>query len=167
VHAAEDIASETMLALLRGIDRVDADAPKIAGWLAAVVRFKVADYQRSVIRAREKLNLVAAEVDGAATSPSAPLEVAETREAVLSVLGQLGERQRIVLEWKYLDLLGVKQIAERLGDTEKAVEAVLYRARREFRRLFDLQQARPSPVSEVSDPDHIVRNIESNPKREL
>jgi RNA polymerase sigma-70 factor (ECF subfamily) len=167
VHAAEDIASETMLALLRGIDRVDADAPKIAGWLAAVVRFKVADYQRSVIRAREKLNLVAAEVDGAATSPSAPLEVAETREAVLSVLGQLGERQRIVLEWKYLDLLGVKQIAERLGDTEKAVEAVLYRARREFRRLFDLQQARPSPVSEVSDPGHIVRNIESNPKREL
>jgi RNA polymerase sigma-70 factor (ECF subfamily) len=160
VHAAEDITSETMLALLRGIDRVDAEAPKIAGWLAAVVRFKVADYQRSAIRAREKLNLVAAEADGAATNPAAPLEVAETREAVLSVLGQLGERHRIVLEWKYLDMLGVKQIAERLGETEKAVEAALYRARREFRRLFDLQQARQGDAMRV-------RNIQGNPKPEL
>jgi RNA polymerase sigma-70 factor (ECF subfamily) len=161
VHAAEDITSETMLAMLRGIDRIDAEAPKIAGWLAAVVRFKVADYQRTAIRAREKLSLAAASgMDGAATSPSAPLEVAETREAVLSVLRQLGERYRIVLEWKYIDSLGVRQIAERLGETEKAVEAVLYRARREFRRLFDLQQARqghePSPSGRVQGEGALV-----------
>jgi RNA polymerase sigma-70 factor, ECF subfamily len=160
VHVAEDITSETMLALLRGIDRVDAEAPKIAGWLAAVVRFKAADYQRSVIRARQKLNFVAATAaEGDSASPSAPLEVAETREAVLSVLNELPERQRTVLEWKYLDSLGVREIAERLGDTEKAVEAVLYRARREFRRLFDLQQARQSEVA-------ALRNIQVDTKRE-
>jgi RNA polymerase sigma-70 factor (ECF subfamily) len=160
VHAAEDITSETMLALLRGIDRVDAEAPKIAGWLAAVVRFKAADYQRTVIRARQKLNFVATTAaEGESASPSAPLEVAETREAVLSVLDQLPERQRTVLEWKYLDSLGVREIADRLGETEKAVEAVLYRARREFRRLFDLLQARQNEVARV-------RNIQIDTKRE-
>jgi RNA polymerase sigma-70 factor (ECF subfamily) len=160
VHAAEDITSETMLALLRGIDRVDAEAPKIAGWLAAVVRFKAADYQRTVIRARQKLTVVAmTAAEGESTSPSAPLEVAETREAVLSVLDQLPERQRTVLEWKYLDSLGVREIADRLGETEKAVEAVLYRARREFRRLFDLLQARQNEAARV-------RNIQIDTKRE-
>jgi RNA polymerase sigma-70 factor (ECF subfamily) len=160
VHAAEDITSETMLALLRGIDRIDAEAPKIAGWLAAVVRFKAADYQRSVIRARQKLSFVAmTAAEGETASPLAPLEVAETREAVLSVLNELPERQRAVLEWKYLDALGVREIAERLGETEKAVEAVLYRARREFRRLFDLLQARQSEVMRI-------RNIQIDIKRE-
>ncbi len=160
VHAAEDITSETMLALLRGIDRIDSEAPKIAGWLAAVVRFKAADYQRSAIRARQKLSFVAmTAAEGETASPLAPLEVAETREAVLSVLNELPERQRAVLEWKYLDALGVREIAERLGETEKAVEAVLYRARREFRRLFDLLQARQSEVMRI-------RNIQIDIKRE-
>ena len=45
-----------------------------------------------------------------------------------------------MLEWKYLDGLSVRDMAERLGETEKAVESVLYRARREFRRLFDSQR---------------------------
>jgi RNA polymerase sigma-70 factor (ECF subfamily) len=142
VHAAEDIASETMVALLRSIDRLETDTPKIAGWLRAVVRCKAADHQRKQFRSRDKLAVAA----GAATdcsaidSPSAPLETAETQHHVLSVLDELPDRQRCVLEWKYLDALGVREIAERMGDTEKAVEAVLYRARREFRRLFELER---------------------------
>jgi RNA polymerase sigma-70 factor (ECF subfamily) len=144
VHVAEDITSETMLALLRGIDRLDSDAPKIAGWLGSVVRFKAADYQRTVVRSRDKLTFAAATAADCApgASPSAALEAAETRVAVLSALDELPERFRTVLEWKYLDALGVREIAERLGESEKAVEAVLYRARRAFRRLFQLQQVR-------------------------
>jgi hypothetical protein len=68
------------------------------------------------------------------------LEVVETKERVHHALDALSDRQRIVLEWKYLESLPVREMAERLGETEKAVEAVLYRARREFRRLFDSQQ---------------------------
>jgi RNA polymerase sigma factor (sigma-70 family) len=81
------------------------------------------------------------EGDGSQTqpSPSAPLEVVETKNRVHRALDALPERQRIVLEWKYLDGLSVREMAERLGETEKAIESVLYRARREFRRLFDVQ----------------------------
>ena len=39
----------------------------------------------------------------------------------------------------------MREIAERLGDSEKAIETVLYRARREFRRLFEAK--RPGGVA--------------------
>jgi RNA polymerase sigma-70 factor (ECF subfamily) len=141
-HVAEDITSETMLALLKNIDRLQTDAPKIAGWLRIVVRCKAADYQRKVFRARDKMPAVADKYSNGRTSasPSAPLELEETRSEVLRVLDELPDRQRVVLEWKYLDALRVREIAERLGDSEKAVETVLYRARREFRRLFEAKR---------------------------
>jgi RNA polymerase sigma factor (sigma-70 family) len=82
----------------------------------------------------------------AAGTSTAPLEAEETRSHVQRVLDELPDRQRIVLEWKYLDSLRVREIAERLGDSEKAVETVLYRARREFRRLFERPCATASSV---------------------
>ncbi len=139
VHVAEDVTSETMVALLVGIDRLETDVPKIAGWLKAVVRCKVADHHRRAFRFRERLTHVASTAESSTgdANPAEPLETAETKCRVLEVLEELTDRQRVVLEWKYLDALRVREIAERLGETEKAVETVLYRARREFRRLFE------------------------------
>jgi DNA-directed RNA polymerase specialized sigma24 family protein len=54
-----------------------------------------------------------------------------------------------VLEWKYLDALRVREIAERLGDSEKAIETVLYRARREFRRLFEAKRPGKTTVQAI------------------
>jgi RNA polymerase sigma-70 factor (ECF subfamily) len=143
-HAAEDVTSEVMLALLRNIDNLESEVPKLGGWLRAVVRCKVADHQRALIRARTKMavaaNLLAADDAQTQPAPSVPLEVIETKSRVHLALDALPERQRILLEWKYLDALSVREMAERLGETEKAVESVLYRARREFRRLFDSQR---------------------------
>src|SRR3954468_22750085 len=139
-HAAEDVTSEVMLALLRNIQNLESEVPKLGGWLRTVVRCKVADHQRTLIRSRAKMAIAATLLaDGLTTQlgPSAPLEVVETKRRVHLALDALPERQRIVLEWKYLDALSVREMAERLGETEKAVESVLYRARREFRRLFD------------------------------
>jgi RNA polymerase sigma-70 factor (ECF subfamily) len=140
-HAAEDVTSEVMLALLRNIQNLESDVPKLGGWLRAVVRCKAADHQRALIRSRTKLAVaatrLAANDSQTQPAPSAPLEVVETKSRVHLALDALPERQRIVLEWKYLDSLSVREMAERLGETEKAVESVLYRGRREFRRLFD------------------------------
>jgi RNA polymerase sigma-70 factor, ECF subfamily len=143
VHAAEDVTSETMLALLEGIHRLETDAPKIAGWLRTVVRCKAADYFRKSFRSRDKLPLAAGDVEACTgdANPAGPLEIEETRTHVQDVLDELSDRQRVVLEWKYLDALRVREIAERLGETEKAVETVLYRARREFRRLYESDEA--------------------------
>jgi RNA polymerase sigma-70 factor (ECF subfamily) len=163
VHVAEDVTSETMLAFLEGIDRLESDVPKISGWLRAVVRCKAADHHRRTFRSRNKLPLTADISDASPEdgNPAQPLEAEETRVHVLQVLEELSDRQRTVLEWKYLDSLRVREIAERLGETEKAVETVLYRARREFRRLFESSETshsratfrRESEVEQLIRPD--------------
>ena len=43
-------------------------------------------------------------------------------------MAQIVDEERLVLEWKYVDEMAVKEIAVRLGRTEKAVESLLYRA---------------------------------------
>jgi DNA-directed RNA polymerase specialized sigma24 family protein len=45
----------------------------------------------------------------------------------------------------------VREIAERLGDSEKAIETVLYRARREFRRLFEAKRPGKTTVQAIQD----------------
>ncbi len=155
-HQAEDIVGETMLALLNGIDRMDAEAPKISAWLRTVVRHKVADHHRQSYRSEQRANQMLARKETkheSDTSPAKPLEVAETRNQVLEVLDDLPERQRIALEWKYVENLRVREIAQRLGETEKAVEATLYRARREFRRLFGLFENQSPKVPSRVLPD--------------
>ena len=143
-HAAEDVTSEVMLALLRNIDNLESDVPKLGGWLRTVVRCKAADHQRGLVRARAKMAVAATLLEAGDAQlqlgPSAPLEIVETKNRVRLALDSLPERQRVVLEWKYLESLSVKEMAERLGESEKAIESVLYRARREFRRLFDSQR---------------------------
>jgi len=143
-HVAEDVASEVMLAFLKNIEKIDAEAPKISAWLRSVVRHKVADHHRQVYRAKKHLPRVALEhpyknADQRQENPqdpATPLLVAEKKIEIAEILEGLPERQRLALEWKYVEGMRVRDIATRLGETEKAVEATLYRARRDFRHEF-------------------------------
>lgn len=152
-HAVEDVVSETMLAFLKNIGQIDAgletEGAKIAAWLRSVVRHKVADHFRRVYRVKDHLPRVVIDRERKngeqqrrddPQDPSAPLLAAEKKTQIFEILEGLPERQRLALEWKYVDEMRVKEIAARLGETEKAVEATLYRARREFRRLYELSE---------------------------
>ena len=127
-HAAEDIVSETFLAALRSVATFVPEAGTAMGWLIGIARHKLADYRRC-----------RAPVTGAIpsdSSASSTCDVVDARDQVLVVLDHMPDEERQVLEWKYLEELSVALIAERLGRTEKAVEALLYRARRTFRELL-------------------------------
>lgn len=149
IHRAEDVVSDTMLAFLRNIHQIDADAPKISAWLRSVVRHKVADHHRRSYRAKDHLPRVAIELQRreGPEDPSTSLVVAEKKKQISEILEGLPERQRLALEMKYVDGMRVKNIAERFGETEKAVEATLYRARREFRRLYELSETEVAGIS--------------------
>ena len=143
---AEDVVSEVMLAFLKNIHQIDTDACKLSAWLRSVVRHKVADHHRRIYRAKDHLPRVAQEEErrngelqrrDGPVDPSAPLLAEEDQSRIAEILAGLPERQRLALEWKYIEGFRVKEIADRLGETEKAVEATLYRARREFRRLYE------------------------------
>ncbi|MCX5669845.1 MAG: sigma-70 family RNA polymerase sigma factor [Planctomycetota bacterium] len=144
VHAAEDVTSETFLAAVRQVGALRPEGGSVAAWLVGIARHKIGDLQRR--RRRERL----ADTDPAETGlpcPGAPdgaaaMETAETRASVKQVMDALADDERLALEWKYLDGLSVREIALRLGRTQKAAEAVLYRARNAFRTAFE--RARPT-----------------------
>jgi len=137
VHTAEDIVGETFLAALDAIGGLDPEGGSVGAWLVGIARHKLGDQRRR--RARELgARDVLSQIEGHDVSNGAwqALQQEETRELVVKVMHQLADEERIVLEWKYLERLAVREIAQRLGRTEKAVESLLYRARRAFRDLF-------------------------------
>ena len=123
-HAGQDVLSETFLAAIRAL-RNGKTTPNVAGWLTGIARNKTADRHRQ----REK----------SATTDAEPAtqDTSSASDVVADVLDALPDEERVILEWKYLDRCTVREIAERLGRTEKAVEALLYRARKAFRARYE------------------------------
>jgi RNA polymerase sigma-70 factor (ECF subfamily) len=129
-HAAEDIVSETFLAAVRGAATFVPESGTVTGWLIGIARHKLADRGRAVQRADR------ASTPHEPRQEASPCEAVDSREQVLVALERMPDEERQVLEWKYLEEVSVAEIALRLGRTEKAVEALLYRARRSFRELL-------------------------------
>lgn len=139
MHAAEDIVSETMLAFISAADGMDAES-NIFGWLKTVAHNKVNDHYRKQFRRAQLLQEVAQSKAARDTCDKDLLAASETRDDVLQTLEQLTDQERLALEWKYLDGVPVKSIAERLGLTGKATESLLYRGRRAFRQWYEARQ---------------------------
>ena len=137
VHGAEDVTSETFLAVVRGIRTIAPDGGSLAGWVTGIARHKVTDYAR---RARRSASVPASGNLLAASKTAGPLttlEESERRAVIAEVLESMPGDERVALEWKYLDGLSVREIAVQLGRTEKAAEAILYRARQLFRQRLE------------------------------
>lgn len=160
-NVTEEVVSETMLALVRGIPGLDPDTCHLHGWLRRVARNKLSDLGRHASRQRRLIEGAAGDPSRRprGSDPAGPLEICETRSRVLDVLEQLDDMHREALELKYAERLSVREIAVRFDQTEKAAESLLYRARREFRRLYTLAERQeltpPTPQSPVSNPEVI------------
>ncbi|MGD9854999.1 MAG: RNA polymerase sigma factor [Planctomycetaceae bacterium] len=143
VSEAEEVASETLLAFVRNLQGLDSEAVHLHGWLRGVVRHKAADRRRQSAKQRRLMAAARNGSGGGNDSSEVPseLEVQEARQDVLAALDRLPEIQRLVLEWKHAEEQTVREISMRLGQTEKSVESLLYRARKEFRRVYELERA--------------------------
>jgi RNA polymerase sigma factor (sigma-70 family) len=106
----------------------------LAGWLRTVAGRRIADHYRAVSRVQHLLpQNHNSRSDCAGADPAKHQELQETRQLVRRAMDSMPEQYRMALEWKYLDQLSVREIAARWKMTEKAVESILFRARREFR----------------------------------
>lgn len=149
-HLAEDIVSEAVLVLLRTVKDPTASIATPLGWLRTVVANKVADHFRAAARVRhliEQATQTASPVESDSIIQQQQLQ--EEREQIRGVLESLPEQTRIALEWKYVDKVSIREISERWEMTEKAVESILFRGRREFKeRVAKLRKSQepPEPV---------------------
>ena len=148
-HLAEDIVSETIVALIKAVGD-DKQIEDPGAWMRTVAQNKVMDHFRSAARVRQLMQNVAHTAESANHEDAASVQLhEERREQVREIMDGLTEQHRIALEWKYLEKLSVKEIAKRWETTEKAVESILFRARGEFR---DRHRDQEKKMDEPSNP---------------
>ena len=127
---AEDLTSETFLAAVTAVQRGTAELS--TGWLVTVARRRLVDHWRRSAREERKLELAGSEPDQAEEPWDEQLDA--TRAG--TVLAELGAHHRAALTLRYVDALSVPEVAEHLGRTVHATEALLVRARSAFRRAY-------------------------------
>jgi RNA polymerase sigma-70 factor (ECF subfamily) len=128
---AEDLTGETFLAAVSAVRRGTVPEMSIA-WLVGVARHKLVDHWRRAARDDRNLQLAAQETRETDDPWEAQLDAARARE----VLDRLGPHHRAALTLRYLDGLSVPEVAEHLGRTVHATEALLVRARAAFRTAY-------------------------------
>ncbi len=101
------------------------------GWLLTVARNRLFDVLRREARREGKLRLV-----GVAETDGHDAELAE-RLRVEGALNELSVDYRLVLTLHYIDGLTVPALAEHLDRSQKSVEGLVTRARRELRAKLD------------------------------
>ena len=132
---AEDLSAETFLAAAESIDRGKVPDLTVA-WLVTVARNKMVDHWRRVAREQRRLQLVHDSDEEIDDSADADLEAAFDRARARDVLAGLGPHHRSALTLRYLDGLSVPEVADHLGRTVHATEALLVRARNAFRTRY-------------------------------
>ena len=140
-EAGQDVVGETFLAAIRGVGGFSEHMGSIAAWLTGIARHKLADVYRERRPPVSHL-AVSRRCQAAGADPPTAAGDAETRQRVVRAMHQLADEDRLLLEWKYLEDLSVREIAARWGRTEKAIEAQLYRARRSFRQFWSTHNDR-------------------------
>ena len=139
--AAEDVVQTTMTAAIRKIGTYRGEAALFT-WLCAICRHEISAYR--LFRRSDQVALVEDDPTIAAALASLSktggqdeaLARKETTRLVHVVLDHLPPRYASALEWKYIDGLSVREIADRLELTAKAAESLLTRARDAFRDGF-------------------------------
>ena len=132
---AEDVTSEVFMGAVDAVRR-GTEPTVTTAWLIGIARHKLVDHWRRVEREQRRLQAVADEpaAAGADDDPwDAHLDVLAARDA----LERLGAHHRAALTLRYLDGLPVPEVAAVLGRTVHATEALLVRARRAFRDVYE------------------------------
>lgn len=126
---AEELTSETFLAAVQGARD---GGPVGPAWLIGIARHKLVDHWRRREREERGLRLAYQEQVDETDPWDEQVDALLARE----VLGELGPHHRCALTLRYLDGLPVPEVAEHLGRTVHATEALLTRARTAFRRAY-------------------------------
>jgi RNA polymerase sigma-70 factor (ECF subfamily) len=127
---AEDLTAETFLAAVQAIQRGSVPDLTVA-WLIGVARHKLVDHWRRQAREESGLRLLK---EDEIEEDDADLRFERTQAR--AVLASLGPHHRSALTLRYLDELSVPEVADHLGRTVHATEALLVRARNAFRAAY-------------------------------
>lgn len=130
---AEDLTSETFMAAVRAMKQGDVVTVGVP-WLIGVARHKLADHWR----ARTRQDRLQGALEDEHIEEEDPWDVTIDRLRATDVLCALGDHHRSALTLRYVDGLPVPEVADLLGRTVHATEALLVRARNAFRNAYEM-----------------------------
>jgi RNA polymerase sigma-70 factor (ECF subfamily) len=128
----DEIVQDTWLAAVRRMRSFDPRQGSFANWLRGIAANRLRNYWRE----RHHRNGRLSDKHVIATPADAGIVKREQAQRIAQALAQLPERQEAALRAKYLDSQSVTEIAEEWGETPKAVESLLTRARQAFREAY-------------------------------
>ena len=141
---AEDLASETWMAVARGVGRFEGDEPAFRAWLFTIAHRRLVQHWRDSARRVEVA--LDHEVSGARRASDDPAEEAmapgEAAEAARRVAALLPPDQANVVLLRVLGGLSVQEVASILGKRPGTVRVLQHKALRRLARDF-----LPEPVT--------------------
>ena len=131
---ADDVLQETWLVAVRRLGSFDPAKGAFFDWLCGIA----SNAARSAIRARYRQKTRSRQLVPGDDRPTPDVsEATEKAERVAAALAALPDHYEAVLRAKYLDRKTVDAIASARGDSPKAVESLLSRARQSFREAYE------------------------------
>lgn len=121
--AAEDLVQDAFVRLVRSV-RSGAVTTVGVGWMITTVRRLHIDGLRAADREQRRLRVVP-------TSSSQPASTSSNEP--LGMLDGLNDRERAAIILRYVDDLSVAEVADLMGDSLRATESLLQRAKRKVR----------------------------------
>ena len=138
----DDLVQEIFLAAWKNLRRYQGTAP-LQAWVMGIARHKIEDYYRARLKAMESIegSLDDHQVSGDVPEFHQALEQNEMKAKARGVLASLPETYRLALIWRYWEQAPAREMALKMGKTEKAIERLLARARAEFRERWSHGQS--------------------------
>lgn len=142
---AEEAAQEAFVKAHRALHRFRGEAP-FRPWLLAIVANEARNRRRAAGR-RAALALRVAEEHrpsgDAAPSPEEAAIGGEERRRLLAAVNRMGDRDRMVIAYRFFLRLSEREMAEALGVRPGTVKSRLSRALRRLRTLLEAESAGP------------------------
>lgn len=129
---ADDVMQETWMTAVRRIRSFRPETGPFHNWLCGIA----GNVLRNQLRSRRRRSARVQSLNGEVAHNDPAISERERSERVAQALAEISDRYEFALRLKYLEQKSVADIAASTGETEKAIESLLTRARAAFREAY-------------------------------
>jgi RNA polymerase sigma-70 factor (ECF subfamily) len=137
-EAAEDLAAETWVSVIRGLGRFQGDEQQFRGWVFTLARHRVIDWHRQAARRpTESVPVALLAERPAPDDPAVAVLEAQSTRAALALLAELPADQAEVVALRVLGGLEVAEVARIVGKRPGTVRVLAHRGLRRLAKRLD------------------------------
>ena len=136
--AAEDLAADTWVSVIRGLARFQGDEQNFRAWVFIVARHRAIDWRRQAVhRPSGSLPVEVLAERPAPDDPVAEVLEAQSTRAALALLAELPADQAEVVALRVLGGLGVAEVARIVGKRPGTVRVLAHRGLRRLAQRLE------------------------------